>query len=148
MKIKSMGIMGLFAMGFAGVAIGKSFGGAAALSELYVSQVTSTTGGTEQITPYAMATQRHHTGNVQITTIERGYGNASATMNNGPAREIATQNLCDGGRGALVFCRNGQTIIGHARTWDVTGNGNGQFVVRSTSVNWPRNTLTKALSLP
>ncbi|MDR6938222.1 DUF4879 domain-containing protein [Luteibacter sp. 3190] len=126
----------------------QSFGGAAPVSDLYVASVSSQTGSTEAISVHQTATQRHHAGGfVHVVSVERGYGHASATMNNGPVREIETVNLCDGGRGSMVRCRNGQTVIGHMRTWDVTGKGNGQFTVKSTSVNWPRNTATKSISI-
>lgn len=125
----------------------QSSGGAAAVSQLDVVSVESQTGGRES-TQGSVVTSRHHAGTyVRVTTVERGYGHAMATMNNGAVRETQTVNLCDGGRGTMVPCRNGQTVVGHMRTWDVTGKGNGQFVVKSTSVNWPRNTLTKALSI-
>lgn len=107
--------MACFAAGTS-VASAQTFGGSPALSQLYVATGESQTAGTEDVTNQSV-TSRHHGGTfVRVTTVERGIGNATATMNGARLREIKTVNLCDGNGGRLVPCRNGQSIIGRMRT--------------------------------
>ena len=93
-------------------------------------------------------TKYHHGGaHVRVVTVERGMGQATATMNGAYLRELKTVGVCDRGGGYWVACRNGQVIEGRLRVWDATGKGNGLFVVRSTSNNWPRNIMSSSLSI-
>lgn len=122
-------------------------GVAAGISQISVMAVQSATVAFED-TEYASMTKAHHGGShVHVVTVERGMGQATATMNGANLRELKTVGVCDRGGGYWVSCRNGQIIEGRLRVWDATGKGNGVFVVRSTSNNWPRNTMSSSLSI-
>lgn len=117
------------------------------ISQVSVMAVQSATVAFED-TEHASMTKSHHGGaHVHVVTVERGMDQAAATMNGANLRELKTVGVCDRGGGYWVKCRNGQTIEGRLRVWDATGKGNGVFVVRSTSNNWPRNTLSSSLSI-
>lgn len=122
-------------------------GNVRAVSEVLIMAVQSPLGGHDD-TEGRTSTRVHHGGAyVRVTTIERGMGRASATMNGASLRELKSVNVCDRGLGFWVACRNGQIVEGRLRVWDATGKGNGTFSVRVTSSDWPRNTVARSLSL-
>lgn len=131
------------------VASAQSFGSSTAppVSEVIVTAVQSSLGGVET-TSGATSTRVHHGGSfVRVTTLEKGIGQAVATMNGAQLQELRVTNVCTQAAGYWAACRNGQTVQGRLRVWDATGKGNGSFVIRVTSVNWPRNTVTKTHSI-
>lgn len=148
MKMTSLMLTGAIALTCHGVfARPLAVRGAHEVSQVSVAAVVSTTGGRESAAGRA-STRVHHGGAfVRVTTIERGMGRATATMNGALLREVSTANVCDRGGGLLGACRNGQTVQGHLRVWDATGKGNGTFSVRVTSNDWPRNTVSSSLSI-
>ncbi|MGN6091715.1 MAG: DUF4879 domain-containing protein [Luteibacter jiangsuensis] len=122
-------------------------GVAPGISQISVMAVQSETVAFED-TEHTSMTKFHHGGShMYVVTVERGMGQATATMNGANLRELKTVGVCDRGGGYWVGCRNGQTIEGRLRVWDATGKGNGVFVVSSTSNNWPRNTMSSSLSI-
>lgn len=131
------------------IASAQSFGSGTALpvSEVIGTAVQSSLGGAEA-TSGATSTRMHHGGSfVRVTTLERGIGQAIATMNGAQLQELWVTNVCPQSAGYWAACKNGQTVQGRLRVWDATGKGNGSFVIRVTSSNWPRNTVTKMHSI-
>lgn len=123
------------------------FGTAPPVSEVVVTAVQSSLGGVENARG-ATSTRTHHGGAfVRVTTLEKGMGQAVATMNGAQLQELRVTNVCTQAAGYWAPCRNGQTVQGRLRVWDATGKGNGSFVIRVTSSNWPRNTVTKMHSI-
>ncbi|QWT20330.1 YolA family protein [Bacillus sp. NP157] len=93
----------------------------------YVYSVESEKVGREIVTG-RQTTQRDHGGRwLYIKTDEIGMGNApQARLLGSPLKEIATERLCNTGRG-VGACKRGDTIVGYRRTWDASGREGGNF---------------------
>lgn len=131
------------------IASAQSFGSGTAppVSEILVTAVQSSLGGSENVEG-STSTRRHHGGAfVRVTTLEKGIGQAVAAMNGAQLQELWVTNVCPQSAGYWAACKNGQTVQGRLRVWDATGKGNGSFVIRATSVNWPRNTVVRVHSI-
>jgi hypothetical protein len=108
------------------------------LSSVKVVKVESQQGGIEYINSNSFSTVNDHGGSyLYISTVEIGYGQFNrAEMNGSQLKSKESKRLdFDGDR----------TIDGWEYKWDASGQQNGTFSYQSTSINFPRNTLSTSI---
>lgn len=147
MKKVLLSLSAVALMASASVALAQS---APALTYLQIRYVNSSNQGSEAIADAATSTTKNHGGaQMRVLTVEVGFGNNRVATINGnvlPASaNYSTTPFC-----SLSFstpCSPGQTIVGYTRWWNIDGYQSGTFSYRTTSVNFPYNTLTDTLNI-
>lgn len=93
----------------------------------------------EYISQNQFSTVNDHGGaEMYVVTVELGYGGSRvAQMNGGYLSEIQNQAIVD----------SSGAIVGWYRWWNASGYQNGYFTYQSTSLNYPWNTMSDALSV-
>lgn len=117
------------------------------ITQYYITGVTSSSKGYENISQFKNITDKDHSGTIDVYVFQYGYGNDNGGRLNGASANSKQSRFLCGSLSNLHFCNPGETVTGTMYLYKFNNSQGGYFTSSAYSVASPFGTKSDSLNI-